>query len=216
MDVAPGEGAARKTPRWHLHRRLYDWTLSFAHRPGSTWALFWFSFAEASFFPIPPDVLMVPMCLERRERTWFYTVVATAGSVLGGLAGYGIGVMAQHFEWIHKALVWMFTEQGVQGAEKLLGDLWVITIATVIFHPYKLLTITAGFFGTSLMTFVLGSIIGRGVRFLAVGAVVYWFGPAVKDKIDRYFHVLSIALVLLIVGAVVFIRFYGKHGGGGG
>src|SRR6185295_17216346 len=100
----------RHVPDWHLHRRLYDWMLSFAHKPGSTWALFWFSFAEASFFPIPPDVLMVPMCLERRERTWFYTAVATVGSVLGGLAGYAIGMAARHFEWIYKALEWMFTK----------------------------------------------------------------------------------------------------------
>src|SRR3954469_14231993 len=76
-----------KVPGWHLHRRLYDWMLSFSHRPSSTWALFWFSFAEASFFPVPPDVLMIPMCLERRNRTWFYAGVATAGSVIGGLGG---------------------------------------------------------------------------------------------------------------------------------
>jgi membrane protein YqaA with SNARE-associated domain len=202
-------------PDWHLHRRLYDWMLSFSHRPGSTWALFWFSFAEASFFPIPPDVLMVPMCLERRERTWFYTFIATAGSVLGGLAGYVIGALAWHAEWIHKALIWAFTEEGVNGAEKYLPNLWVITTATIIFHPYKLLTIAAGYFHTSLIVFILGSAIGRALRFLAVGAVVYFFGPVVKEKIDRYFHWLSIALLLLIVGAVVFVRFYGKHGGGG-
>jgi membrane protein YqaA with SNARE-associated domain len=211
---APASAApARKVPGWHLHRRLYDWTLSFAHRPGSSWALFWFSFAEASFFPIPPDVLMVPLSLERRERTWFYTFIATVGSVLGGLGGYAIGMAAHHVHWIHKAMVWMFTQEGLDGAKEHLDTLWVITVATIIFHPYKLLTIAAGFFSTSLATFLAGSIIGRAVRFLVVGAVVYWFGPAVKDKIDRYFHALSIILVLLIIGAVVFVRVYGKHSG---
>jgi membrane protein YqaA with SNARE-associated domain len=202
-------------PNWHIHRRLYDWMLSYAHKPSSTWALFWFSFAEASFFPIPPDVLMVPMCLERRARTWFYTTVATIGSVIGGLAGYGIGLLALHYDWIHKAMVWMFTEQGVQSAQKHLPNLWVITLATVVFHPYKLLTIAAGYFQSPILVFLLGSFIGRGVRFLLVGSLVYWFGPAVKEKIDRYFHALSIILILLIIGAVVFVRVYGKHGSGG-
>src|SRR5205809_6082503 len=90
-----------RVPGWHLHRRLYDWMLSFSHKRGSTWALFWFSFAEASFFPIPPDVLMVPMCLERRERTWWYTAVAAGGSVLGGLAGYLTGVAARGAGWLY-------------------------------------------------------------------------------------------------------------------
>src|ERR1041384_3017962 len=101
-QAVPVTPPPKPVPRWHWHRRLYDWMLSYSHRPSSTWALFWFSFAEASVFPIPPDVLMVPMCLERRERTWFYTMVATAGSVLGGLAGYAIGVAARHFDWIYK------------------------------------------------------------------------------------------------------------------
>jgi membrane protein YqaA with SNARE-associated domain len=205
----------RHVPRWHLHRRLYDWMLSFSHRPGSTWALFWFSFAEASFFPIPPDVLMVPMCLERRERTAFYTCVATLGSVIGGLAGYAIGVLAHRIDWIYKALVWAFTAEGVSSAEKHLASLWVLTVATVIFHPYKLLTIAAGYFATPVSVFLAASVVGRGVRFAAVGAVVYFFGPAVKEKIDRYFHILSIVLLLLIAAAVVFIRFYGKHSSGG-
>ena len=202
----------KPVPAWHLHRRLYDWTLSFAYKPGATWALFWFSFAEASFFPIPPDVLMVPLALERREKTWFYTFIATLGSVVGGLGGYVIGMAARHFDWIYKALVWMFTEEGVNSAEKRLPTLWVLTVATIIFHPYKLLTIAAGYFSTSLATFVLASILGRAARFALVGAVVYWFGPAVKQKIDKYFHALSITLLLLIVGAVVFVRIYGKHG----
>jgi membrane protein YqaA with SNARE-associated domain len=217
-QAAPAD-SKRHVPDWHLHRRLYDWMLSYSHKPSSTWALFWFSFAEASFFPIPPDVLMVPMCLERRQRTWFYTLVATLGSVLGGLAGYVIGVLAHQIGWIYKALIWAFTEQGVQSAQKHLPDLWVLTTATVIFHPYKLLTIAAGYFATPLAIFIAASAIGRGVRFLVVGGAVYWFGPLVKEKIDRYFHLLSILLLLLIAAAVVFVRLSGHTsgvGGGGG
>ncbi len=214
-DAVPVGGAERKTPRWHVHRRLYDWTLSFAHKPGSTWALFWFSFAEASFFPIPPDVLMVPMCLERRERTWFYTTVATVGSVLG-VCGYGIGVMAHHVQWVHQCVFWLLDGQSnIERVQGSLGSLWVITVATIIFHPYKLLTIAAGFLHGDIAVFITGSAIGRAVRFLFVAAMVYWFGPVVKEKIDRYFHWLSIGLLVLIVGASL-LKVMGKHGGGGG
>ena len=148
-----GGKAPSRVPGWHLHRRLYDWMLSFSHKPGSTWALFLFSFAEASFSPIPPDVLMVPMCLERRERTWFYTVVATVGSVLGGLGGYAIGLMAHRAQWIYDALVWAFTQDGVNSVQRHLPNVWVITTATIIFHPYKLLTIGAGYFETPISIF---------------------------------------------------------------
>jgi membrane protein YqaA with SNARE-associated domain len=198
-------------PRWAVHRRLYDWMLSFASSRYASFALFLFSFCESIFVPIPPDVLQVPLTLERRDRAWYYATVNTLGSVVGGVVAFGLGywmgpAVQKLFAWIHLA--------SPADWEKLAdwtNSLWVLIIGAILFHPYKVYTIGCGILdhtehGVSLYAFVIASLIGRGLRFFAVAALLWFFGPPVKALIERYFHAFSLALAVLIIAGFFLLK----------
>lgn len=196
--------------RWAIHRRLYDWVLSLAHHRHSNLALFLLAFAESSFFPIPPDVLQIAMTLERRERAWWYATVSTLGSVLGALVGYFIGWELWHllddffFNYIPG-----FTPEVFERVKEMYQQYDALIVFTAAFTPipYKVFTIAGGVCAISLPMFVIASIIGRGARFFIVGALLAWFGPPIRDFIDRYFNLLSIAFTLLLIAGFVVIKF---------
>ncbi len=198
--------------RWAIHRRLYDWVLSFAHKRYATSALFTLSFAESSFFPIPPDVLLMPMCLGHRKRSMWFATVTTVASVLGAYLGYIIGIGA-----IEVALWIPGIEMGQSAADKgtilwlqdkfnTNGELYVF-IAALTPIPFKLLTITAGFAEMNLLTFTAACLIGRAARFYAVAGIVWWIGPKAVPLIDKYFNWLCAAFVVLLVGGFVFFKY---------
>jgi membrane protein YqaA with SNARE-associated domain len=184
-------------PRRALHRRMYDWMLTFAHRPYATPALFLFSLTEAIFFPIPPIVLQVPMSLERRSKSWYYALVLTVASVLGGLVGYGIGWAFSDFA------EGLFGPNFLETVHEWSGNAWLMSAGVIAIHPFKLFTIAAGFLGVPLVTFLIAAIVGRAVLFFSIAALLWFFGPPVRVFIDRYFNLLCIAFGLLVAALVV-------------
>ncbi len=196
--------ALTHVPRWALHRRLYDWVLSFAHHRHSTLALFILSFAESSFFPIPPDVLLGPLCLGNRKKSMWFATVTTVASVLGAYLGYVIGYalidLALHIPGITQERIdWLAGEFDAR------GEVWVF-VAALTPIPFKLLTITAGFAEMNLFVFTIACIVGRSMRFFAVAGVFWAVGPRALPFIDRYFNLLCIVFTALLVGGFLVIK----------
>jgi membrane protein YqaA with SNARE-associated domain len=189
-------------------RRLYDWTLTLAARRSAPYALGAVSFSESSFFPVPPDVMLVPMALARPDKAWFYALVCTATSVAGGLLGYLIGALLYD-----SVGAWLFQVYGLsEGAEAFRSAYaeyghWIILLKGLTPIPYKLVTITSGFAGYDLFWFVVLSILTRGARFFFLAALLGRFGPVIKDILDRHFNVVVAAVVVAFVGGFAAFRY---------
>jgi len=184
---------------------LYDRVITWSrHRHGS-WYLAALSFAESSFFPIPPDVMLAPMCLARRQHAWRLALLTTVTSVLGGLFGYVIGYFA--FEAIEpylQSLGYMERFTLAQSWFKEFG-FWVLFLAGFTPIPYKLFTISAGVVGMALLPFVLASIIGRGARFFLVAAFIFWGGEKMDTMIRRHIDRLGwLVIALLLLAYVIY------------
>ena len=190
-------------------RAIYEWVLSWADKPGGPWALAGISFAESSFFPVPPDILLIPLCLAKPQRAWWYAGLCTAASVAGGMFGYLIGMM--FFDSIGQRIVDFYELQGFFETVGGIYDEWAapaVIIAGFTPIPYKVFTILAGLVSLNFPVFVLASIVGRGGRFFLVAGLLNYFGEPMKDFIDRYFNLLTVALVVLFVGGFAVIRFF--------
>jgi membrane protein YqaA with SNARE-associated domain len=189
-------------------RRLYDWTLSLASSPRATWALAAISFAESSFFPVPPDVLLVPMALARPERSFLYAGVCTVFSVIGGLFGYAIGALLYDTlgHWIIQAYGYGQDVEAFRTAYATYGE-WIILIKGLTPIPYKLVTITSGFAGYNLLWFTILSIITRGARFYILAVLLRRFGAPAKAILERNLGLAAIILVATVVGGFAAVRF---------
>ncbi len=188
-------------------RRLYDWILALSGRPSAPYALAGVSFAESSFFPIPPDAMLVPMCLARPDRAFFYAGVCTVTSVLGGLFGYAIGYLLYESvgSWLIQLYGYGQQSESFRQAYAEWGH-WVILAKGVTPIPYKLVTITAGFAEYNLFWFVVLSLITRGARFYLVAGLLWWLGPPAKDFIEKRLELVFTAfLILFILGIVAAI-----------
>src|SRR3954454_6670663 len=191
-----------------MFQRLYEWTLSLAARPAAPYALGAVSFAESSFFPVPPDVMLVPMVIARPDRAWAYALIATVASVAGGLFGYAIGALL--YDSVGQ---WLFNLYGLnKGAEAFRAAYaeyghWIILIKGVTPIPYKLVTITSGFAGYDLFWFVVLSIVTRGARFFILAALLGRYGAAIKGVIDAHFNKVMAGLAVTIVGGFVAFRY---------
>ncbi len=189
-------------------RRLYDWTLNLASRPSAPYALGAVSFAESSFFPVPPDVMLLPMALARPDRAWFYALVCTVTSVLGGVVGYAIGALAYQ-----SIGAWVFEIYGLtEGAEAFRDSYaeyghWIILLKGLTPIPYKLVTITSGFAGYDLFWFVVLSIVTRGARFFVFAALMGRFGPQIRGVIDRHFNTVVVVFLVCLVGGFVAFKY---------
>lgn len=189
-------------------RRLYDWTLALAARPAAPYALGAVSFAESSFFPVPPDVMLVPMALARPKQAWFYALICTLTSVAGGLFGYAIGALLYD-----SVGAWLFSLYGLtEGAEAFRASYahyghWIILLKGLTPIPYKLVTITSGFAGYDLFWFVVLSILTRGARFFILAAVLGRFGPIIKGTLERHFNAVMGVLAVALVGGFVAFRY---------
>ncbi len=175
---------------------LFHWVESFADKPYGGTALFIFAFAESSFFPIPPDVLLIPLCLADPSRAFWFAAVCTAGSVVGGAFGYGLGY------WGGRPLVKrMFRAERVAAVERLYDryNAWATGIAGLTPLPYKLFTVSGGAFAIDFKVFMLASVVSRGLRFFAVAALLYVFGEPIRGFIDANLGRLTIAFVILLV-----------------
>ena len=190
-------------------RRLYDWVLHWAETPYGVPALFLLAFAESSFFPIPPDVLLLALCIAIPTRSFRFALVASLGSVLGGVAGYGIGRgLWEAVSGYFYLYVPGFNETVFSRVQHLFAtyDFWTVFTAGFTPIPYKVITIGAGVFHINFPVFVLASLISRSLRFFLVAALIYRYGPAVRRFIEKYFNILSIVFMLLLIGGFVVIR----------
>jgi membrane protein YqaA with SNARE-associated domain len=191
--------------KWAIHRRMYDWVLSFAHKEYGTWALGLISFAESSFFPIPPDVLLGPMCLSARKKSMWFATVTTVSSVLGAYLGYIIGWGAIGLALLipgitQEKINWLAGEFELRGT-------WYVFIAALTPIPFKLLTVTAGFAQMNLIPFTIACIIGRGARFYGVAGLFWLIGPRALPFIDRYFNLLCIVFTILLIGGIIALKY---------
>ncbi len=207
---AGGDGGMRApVGRWAIHRRMYDWVLSFAggrHAAGALGAL---AFAESSCFPIPPDVLLMPMCLGNRRKAFWFASICTIASVLGGIAGYFIGWGLWHaLEGFFYAYVPGFHKEQFEYVRKLYEkySFWVVFAAAFTPIPYKVFTIAGGVFGVALAPFIAASAIGRGMRFFIIAGLMWFFGERIVRFVDRYFNLLSIVFMLLLIGGFVAVK----------
>ena len=187
-------------------KRLYDWVLHWAHTPYGVPALFILAFAEASFFPIPPDVLLMALSLSIPTRAFYFALVCTVGSVTGGVAGYVIGF--QFWELGKTILFYYISEEGFLKVKNYYQQYEAIAISIAGFTPlpYKVFTITAGFFQVNLPIFISASFVSRALRFFVVAGLIYKFGPPIKIFIDKYFNILTIVFVLLLVLGFVALK----------
>lgn len=189
-----------------LFTRLYDAVLRWsAHRHAPRY-LAVLSFAESSFFPIPPDVMLVPMAVARPSRAMALALLTTVASVAGGLAGYAIGYFA--LELIEPLLREFGYWGGYQRARGLFEQwgFWVVLLAGFSPVPYKVFTIAAGTLGLGLVPFTIASVVGRGSRFFLVAAVAGWGGPRVEPLLRRYIDWIGWATVVLAAGVVVYFQ----------
>lgn len=193
-----------------LLRRLYDWVLHWAQTPYGAPVLFLLAFAESSFFPLPPDILLLALCLSLPARSYRYALLATIGSVVGGIGGYFIGytLWGATSELFYQ-YVPGFSQAGFNNIQQLFSsyDFWVIFTAGFTPIPYKIFTIGAGVFEINFPLFVLTSVISRGLRFFLLAWLIYTFGDKVKAAIDKYFNLLTLGfMVLLLGGFLLFAR----------
>lgn len=188
-------------------RRLYDWVLSWANSSYGTAALAINAVTESFIFPIPPDPLLMALTLSRPKRGMFYALICSALSVGGALIGYGIGRWAWEAVGIRiiTGLGYMAEFQHLQATFREY-TFWAILVAGLTPLPYKVFTIAAGTCSVSLVPFTAASVLSRSARFFVVAGLIQLFGPAIKEKIDRYFDLLSIVFVVLLVGGFFVLK----------
>ena len=188
-------------------RDLYNWTLSLARHKRATQALAAVSFTESSFFPIPPDIMLIPMIIAERTKAWFYGSVTTIASVIGGMFGYAIGFFL--FEAIGKPLldIYGYTEKFAAFAGNYNDyGAWIVFIAGVTPIPYKVVTIASGAVGLNILTFILASVVARGLRFFAISALLYFFGAPIRDFIEKHLSLVFTLFCVLLVGGFVVLK----------
>ncbi len=190
----------------NLKVRLKDWILHYANSRHATKALFAFSFAESSFFPIPPDFILIAILVTRARYWWYYAFITLIGSLLGGMVGYIIGFL--FFSSVGKIIVDFYGLNEVMQNLALRYEahaFWTVFIAAFTPIPYKIITISAGFFNISIFSFLIASLIGRGGRFFIISFIMKIFGKKISSSVYKYFNIFSIIFVSLII--VVFLIF---------
>lgn len=198
-------------------RKMYDWVLHWSETPYGPAALFLLAFAESSFFPIPPDALLIALALGARQKSYYFAGISTIASVLGAILGYGIG----HYVWwaninefsavanFFFSNIPGFTQELFFQVKELYDEwnFWIIFTAGFTPIPYKVFTITGGAFNVNLILFIIASVIGRAGRFFLVSFLIWKFGEHIKGFIDKYFNWLAIGFTVLLVGGFVGIKY---------
>ncbi len=188
-------------------RPLYDWTMRLAGHRRANWALAAISFIESSFFPIPPDVMLMPMVLANRRQAWRIATICTIASVLGGFAGYAIGFFL--FETVGQAIIDLYGAaekfESFQAGYNEHGA-WAVFIFALTFFPYKVITITSGVTALSLSAFFAASVIGRGLRFFVVAGLLWKYGEPIQGFIEQRLNLLFVVFVVLLVGGFAALK----------
>ena len=191
-----------------MFRKLYNWVLHWAETPYGAWALFLLAFAESSFFPIPPDPLLIALAIARPKAALKFALVCSIGSVLGGCFGYLIGWQFMATAGDRLVALYGLTEK-VAYIEAMFNqyDAWAVAIAGFTPIPYKVFTISAGAFKINFPVFVIASTISRSARFFIVGGLIRVFGDKIQAFIEKYFDILAVTFTILLVGGFVAIKY---------
>lgn len=205
----PNDGIVEKKAQG-IMQRLYNWVLHWADTPYGTPALFTLSFAESSFFPVPPDVLQIALSISKPRRSFYYATVSGIASVLGAILGWYIGyafwtvTQDLFFNWVPG-----FTPELFHNVETRYNDNAFVAIAFSGFTPipYKIFTISAGVCNVSVQVLIVASILGRFGRFYLVATCIFFFGPKVKELLDRYFAIITFLLAVAVIAGFVVIRY---------
>ncbi|MBN2857048.1 MAG: DedA family protein [Candidatus Delongbacteria bacterium] len=195
----------------NIVRKIYNWVLHWADTPYGVPALFLLSFSESSFFPVPPDVLLIALAVSKPKKAFYYASVCSAASIIGGILGYGIGwtlwgaVSSFFFDYIPG-----FTQANFELIRQKydLYNFWVVFTAGFTPIPYKLITITAGVFNINFIMFVFASAVSRSLRFFLVSAIIYRFGAPIKIWIEKYFNLAVTLFTLLLAGGFLIIKYF--------
>jgi membrane protein YqaA with SNARE-associated domain len=193
---------------FHLLHNLYDWVLSWAETPYGVPALFILAFAESSFFPVPPDILLIALALAIPTRAFRYAFVCSLGSIFGGMLGYVIGW--QFYELIGRPIVVFYNGEAMFDKIKAMYDqygFWAVFIAGFTPIPYKIFTIASGVFKYQFFGFFIASALSRSARFFLVSGFIWYFGPKIKSFIDKYFELLVVAFTLALLGGFFVVKF---------
>jgi membrane protein YqaA with SNARE-associated domain len=196
---------------WHWHRRLYDWVIHFAETRHGATALFVLSFAESSFFPVPPDVLLAPLALGAPRKWLRFALACSLASVLGGMLGYGIGA----FLWSAIG-PWAYAHLGAIGLteanfDKFQSwydryDFWIVFTCGFTPLPYKVCTISAGVARINFVGFLIASAVSRSARFFLIAGLMGWKGDRVRPLIEKYFNWFSLAFVIMLIGGFLVLK----------
>jgi len=191
-------------------RRLYDWVLSWAGRPQGPAALGTLSMAEPTFFPVPPDPLLMALAMGAPRRSFYFAAICTLGSVVGGVIGYGIGwgVWSAVSEFFYTYVPGV-TPESFERVRALYDrwDFWAVFVAGFTPIPYKVFTLSSGAFHISFPVFLIASVLSRGARFFLVAGLIYAFGPGIQGFIDRYFDKLIWLFLALLIGGFVVVKY---------
>ncbi len=189
-------------------RKLYDWTMALAAHTHARRALAVVAFAESSFFPIPPDVMLIPMIVARRAQAWLLAMIASVSSVLGGLAGYAIGYFV--FTAVGLPILEFYGQTAAFDRFREVYQeygAWIVFAFGLTPLPFKLITIASGAIKLNLLVFVLSSMAARSLRFFAVAGLLYWMGPPIRDFIERRFGLAVSVFTILLFAGFVAVRY---------
>ena len=191
-------------------RKMYDWCVNAAGKPYATWILGIVSFVESSFFPIPPDAMLIPMGLARPDRAWYYATVCTVTSVAGGVLGYVIGAALYESvgQWLIQLYGYGAKVEAFREAYRQYGA-WIILLKGLTPIPYKIVTITSGLAGYPIVPFILLSFVARGMRFYLVAFLIYRYGERARKIIEERLEFwATAAFIVLVVGIVAAIYLF--------
>lgn len=197
-------------------KKLYDWVLGWAERPSAQFALFALAFAESSFFPVPPDILLIPLVLGARKKWFHLALIVSIGSTLGGSFGYFIG----HYLWWAgpetPSSIAHFFFNNIPGFSEIAFwkmqikyfeyGFWIVFTAGFTPIPYKIFTISSGAFNLNFLTFIFASVVSRSARFFLVSVLIFRFGEPIREFIDKYFNWLALLFTILLVGGFLVIK----------
>ena len=193
----------------NLLRKLYDWTLEKSKDPKAPWFLAIISFSESSFFPIPPDIILIPMVIAKRAKAWFFAFICTLSSVLGGVAGYFIGYF--FYLTIGEFIIELYSYQSEYSdfQSKYEGEIWLwfIFFAGLTPFPFKIITIASGALKINMISFVAIALVSRGLRFYLVATLLKFFGNYIKEYIDKYFNLFTFVFFILLIGGFIFFKY---------
>ena len=191
----------------NILRKLYNWTLDKSAHKNASWFLGLISFTESSFFPIPPDIILIPMIIAKRAKAWFYAFICTISSVAGGIIGYLIGYF--FYSTIGSIIVESYNlSNSFDTFESYYNQygMWIVLGAGFTPFPFKFITIASGVFNLNILQFIVVAFFARGLRFYILAGLLYIFGNTIKQLIDKYFNLLASLFFILLIGSILLLK----------